>query len=256
MAHEKYATVGRRHGAVAIIPARGNSKGIPRKNLIDFCGRPLLSWSILQARAAETVDAVYVSSDNDEILDVAEREGAVPIRRPAEFATDTATSESALAHAIEKIEATRQEAVSIVVFLQTTSPLREPGDIDAAVRKMDADAADSLFSGARAEHLFLWEPTETGMRSVNFDWLHRRRRQDMTPQYYENGNLYLFRPQVLRTHNNRFGGKIAVVEMPWWKSWEIDTTEDVELCTWYFRERLLQIWSTRATLMVGPEVRT
>src|SRR5260370_22112711 len=134
MPSEKAGRIQREHGAVAIIPARGNSKGIVRKNLLDFCGRPLLSWSILQARAAETVDNVYVSSDNDEILEVAKREGAVPIRRPAEFATDTATSESALAHALDDIETGRRKPISRDVFLPTTSPLREPGYIDAAGR--------------------------------------------------------------------------------------------------------------------------
>ena len=87
--------------------ARGGSKGIPHKNLIDFAGKPLLAWSILQARAAETVEAVYVSSDSEAILDVAATYGARLIRRPDKFATDTATSESALLHALDVIPGER-----------------------------------------------------------------------------------------------------------------------------------------------------
>jgi N-acylneuraminate cytidylyltransferase len=89
---------------VAIIPARGGSKGIPGKNLIDFCGKPLLAWSILQAAAAKSVDEVFVSSNDPEILAVAQQFGARPIVRPPELATDHSSSEEALDHALGEIE--------------------------------------------------------------------------------------------------------------------------------------------------------
>ena len=87
---------------VAIIPARGSSKGIPGKNLIDFCGKPLLAWSILQAAAAKSVDEVFVSSNDPEILAVAQQFGARPIVRPPELATDHSSSEEVLVHADRK----------------------------------------------------------------------------------------------------------------------------------------------------------
>lgn len=224
---------------VAIIPARGNSKGIPRKNLVDFCGRPLLSWSILQASLAAEVDEVFVSSEDPEILDLARQEGATPIERPGALSTDQASSESALEHSLDEIGRQRRDPVSLVVFLQATSPLREPSDIDGAVRALVASNGDSLFSACRAEHLTLWEGEQGSLRSLNFDYTNRRRRQDMKPQYLENGSVYVFRPAVLRSHGNRLGGRICVYDMPFWKSWEIDERDDVELCAWYFRARLL-----------------
>ena len=141
---------------IAIIPARGGSKGIPGKNIMDFCGKPLLAWSILQAKAAKTVKQVYVSSDDRTILDVAVSFGALPIIRPAEFATDTATSEQVLHHAIGEIEQTTNKAIDLVVFLQATSPLRTPEDIDSAVNTLCDEEADSLFSMAVLDDFCVW----------------------------------------------------------------------------------------------------
>ena len=224
---------------VAIIPARGGSKGIPRKNLIDFCGKPLLAWSIIQVKLSQTVKEVYVSSDSDEILAVSEQYGAIGVRRPDELATDTATSESALLHALDEIERERKGNVDLVVFLQCTSPLREPRDIDGAVQALLAQDADSLFSYARLEDFFIWEQTPQGFASLNYDFRNRKRRQDVNPQYVENGSIYVFRPEILRKFNNRLGGKIAIYEMDFWKSWEIDSLDDKSLCEWYMRNRLL-----------------
>lgn len=140
-------------GAITIILARGGSKGIPHKNLINFAGKPLLAWSILQANSAKSVEEVYVSSDSDAILDVAARFGAKTIKRPDAFSTDTATSESALLHALDAITAERGAEPEHIVFLQATSPLREPSDIDGAVETFVSQAADSLFSDAVLDDL-------------------------------------------------------------------------------------------------------
>jgi CMP-N,N'-diacetyllegionaminic acid synthase len=131
---------------ICIIPARGGSKGIPGKNIMNFCGKPLLAWSILQAMQAKTVNAVYVSSDDAAILRVAEDFGAISIRRPDELSSDTATSEAALLHALDYIEKEKATKIDVVVFLQATSPLRESEDIDGAVQKLIYENADSLFS--------------------------------------------------------------------------------------------------------------
>ncbi|MFA5920956.1 MAG: acylneuraminate cytidylyltransferase [Methylococcaceae bacterium] len=223
---------------ICIIPARGGSKGIPGKNIMDFCGKPLLAWSILQARQAKAVNAVYVTSDDNAILRVAEEFGATPIRRPDELSTDTATSEATLLHAIDYIEKETATNIDVVLFLQATSPLRESADIDGAVQKMIDENADSLFSSARLEDFFIWQETEEGLKSLNFDFARRLRRQDVKPQYVENGSIYLFKPHVLRTTNNRLGGCIATYEMDFWKTWEIDSREDKALCEWYFMNRL------------------
>jgi len=225
---------------ICIIPARGGSKGIPDKNITDFCGKPLLAWSILQAQNAKNVQDVYVTSDSDHILSIAENHAAKIIRRPDELSTDTATSESALLHAIDTIESDGRK-VDLVVFLQATSPLREPRDIDGAIEKLVKEQADSLFSSAKLEDFFIWEKSDQGLVSLNYDYQRRLRRQDIKPQYVENGSIYIFKPEILREHNNRLGGLIATYEMDFWKTWEIDSLEDKALCEWYFGTRILKM---------------
>src|SRR5262245_58372852 len=114
--------------SVAIILARGGSKGIPKKNIIDFCGKPLMAWTIENC-AQGGCNSVWVSSDSAEILEVAEKYGAKTILRPAEISDDFATSESGWKHAIEYIEAQTGEKIDWVVAPQVTSPLREAKDI-------------------------------------------------------------------------------------------------------------------------------
>ena len=229
-------------GTVAIILARGGSKGIPNKNLIDFAGKPLLAWSILQAKAAKTVEAVYVSSDSQAILDVAKQYGAHPIRRPDEFATDTATSESALLHALDVIAKERGGEPARIVFLQATSPLREPSDIDGAVAEFQFQEADSLFSDAVLDDFCAWQEEDGVLKGKTFDPFNRGRRQDRKPLYLENGSIYVFKPSLLREKGNRLGGKIARYSMLYWKSFEIDTVENIELCEYFFRKHLLAKW--------------
>ena len=116
---------------VAIIPARGGSKGIPGKNIKEICGKPLIAWSIIQAQESNIIESVWVSSDSDEILSVAERYGARKIKRPENISTDDATSESAWIHAIEQIEKINRK-IDLVLGLQATSPIRSPKDIKKA----------------------------------------------------------------------------------------------------------------------------
>ena len=229
---------------IAIIPARGGSKGIPNKNLIDFAGKPLLAWSILQARAAKAIDVVFVSSDSPAILEVAVQYGASPIRRPDELCTDTASSESALIHALDSIAKEQGADPRTVVFLQATSPLREPADIDGAVAAFHSQGADSLFTDAMLDDLCAWQEEDGVLKGKTFDPFNRGRRQDRKPFYLENGSIYVLMPAHLRKTGNRLGGKIARYTMDYWKSFEIDTLEHVELCEYYFRKHLLPYWQT------------
>lgn len=215
---------------VAIIPARGGSKGIPRKNVIDVAGKPLIAWSILQAAAAFEIDSVWVTSDDDEILAVAESYGARPIRRPAEISGDRATSESAWLHALDVIEA-QGVPVDLVVAMQATSPLREASDLDGGVRALREKGYDSLLSVAEVEDFFMWRVAADGnAESVNYDYRDRKRRQQIEKRYLENGSFYVFRPEQLRRDNNRLGGRIGLFTMARHKMFQIDNPEDVELC--------------------------
>jgi N-acylneuraminate cytidylyltransferase len=213
----------------AIIPARAGSKGIPAKNLVPVCGHPLIAWSISQARAAAGVDSVWVSSDGDDILAVAEKYGAKPIRRPAELSGDTATSESAWLHAVDAIEA-QGETVDRVVGMQATSPIREPRDISEALQAVDRDGLDSLLTVVEVEDFFMWRAGASGPESVNYDYRTRKRRQAIEKRYLENGSFYVFPPRLLRSERNRLGGRIGMHVMERHKMFQIDNEADVALC--------------------------
>ncbi len=224
---------------VAIIPARGGSKGIPNKNLVPFCGKPLVAWSIKQIRAARGVGSVWVTSDSDAILQVAVEHGARAIRRPESISGDTASSESAWLHALDEIEKLGPP-VDLVVAAQATSPLREALDVERALEAFETQGYDSLFSGAELEDFFIWQQDrERGLVSLNYDSKKRERRQDVAKQFVENGSFYVFKPWVLRELNNRLGGKIGVSPMAFWKTFEIDSLESLEMCEALMRHYLV-----------------
>ena len=222
---------------IAIIPARGGSKSIPQKNIINFCGKPLIAWTIEQAQESNSIYDVYVSTDDKEIADIAMDWGAKVIKRPQQLARDTSSSEEALLHALDHIE--KKQAVDMVVFLQCTSPLREPEDIDNAVKQFLFYKADSLFSSTLFDDFCVWKKESDGLRSITFDYKNRGRRQDREPYYLENGSIYIFKPEILQKHKNRLGGKIIMYMMPYWKSFEIDTWEDLEICEYFMQKNIL-----------------
>ncbi|NLW91140.1 MAG: acylneuraminate cytidylyltransferase family protein [Syntrophomonadaceae bacterium] len=210
---------------IAIIPARGGSKGIPGKNIMDFCGKPLIAWSILQAKHTPEIDEVYLTSDSNEILDIAKEFGASTIVRPADIAGDTASSESAIEHALSVIG----NDVELVIMLQATSPLRKPDDLSKAIRQFREEKWDSAFSGAMLDDFLIWDLDQEGqLKSFNYDYLNRGRRQDRKSQYVENGSFYLFKPEIL-AQGNRMGGKIGVYLMEFWQTFEIDNRDDIKL---------------------------
>lgn len=216
---------------VAIIPARGGSKGIPGKNIIPFCGHPLLAWSVACAKKCRAISGVYVSTDSDEISAVARQFGAEVIWRPPEISTDTATSESALLHALDEIEKARASKVDCMIFMQCTSPLRETSELDGAIEKFQAENLDSLFSAAELEDMLVWKQEAGKLESWNYDYRNRKRRQDATErQFVETGSFYLTRPAILRQTGNRIGGKIGMWEVPFWKCFEIDSLEGLAFC--------------------------
>jgi len=223
---------------VAIIPARGASKSIPGKNIIDFCGKPLIAWTIEQALESSHIDEVYVTSDDKEILDIAAEYGAKIIKRPSELATDISTSEDALLHAITEIE--NDKEIELVTFFQATSPLREIDDINMAIERFFSEGADSLFSATLLNDFYAWEPDANGLRSITFDYKKRTRRQDNKPYYLENGSIYIFKPKIIKQYKNRLGGKIALYYMPFWKSYEINNPEDTEICKYYMKNKILK----------------
>lgn len=213
-----------------IIPARGGSKGIPRKNILEIAGKPLIAWSIEQARAARLVDEVWVSTDDGEIAEVSRSYGAEIWRRYQETATDTATSESAIA---EWMRHMRYESNHVIVFLQATSPVRQRCDIDNAIQALLATQADSVFS-ARIVEGYVWKQCE-GVLSAQYS---RRvpRQFNSVRTLEENGSVYVFRTDVLKTYNSRLGGHIEPYVMHPLDSFQLDEPSDIPLI-----EQLLEL---------------
>lgn len=220
---------------LVIIPARGGSKGLPRKNVRSFNGVPLVGLTIWQALQSRTVSRVVVSTDDSEIAEVAEQFRAEVVHRPAKISGDNASSELALLHALDKLKDEEAYEPDIIAFLQCTSPIRFPGDIDGAVETLLSENADSLLSVVPS-HRFLWTRTDGRVSSVNYDYTRRPRRQDKSPEFMENGSIYLFKPWVLRQYLNRLGGRIALFEMEASASVEIDSELDFELAQWIARQ--------------------
>lgn len=211
----------------AIIPARGGSKGIPRKNLKLLEGKPLIVWSIEQVLATRGLTP-YVSTEDEEIADVARGAGAQVIERPEELAGDATASEPVIEHAIGVItaEAGRPDQV---MFLQATSPLRLPGTLSRCLDEFAVTGADSMVGVVPAE-IFMWRrvPHVEALYPVDA----RPRRQDLRPEqlrYRETGSLYLTRTEIYERHHNRLGGSIELFVMDPLEGIDIDAEHDFML---------------------------
>ena len=202
---------------ISVIPARGGSKGIPLKNLVDIKGKPLIYYSI-QSSLKSNVDETWVSTDSVRISNIAGGLGARVQMRPDEIATDTSPSEETLLHFTENND------FDIMVFIQATSPLIKSTDINKGLEMMDKH--DSVFSVTK-EH---WIPRWT-MDVEPYEWEidNRPMRQDKSETYIENGAFYITKRKNLLESGLRYSGKIGVVEIPLSRSFQIDTLEDLEL---------------------------
>lgn len=217
---------------VAIIPARGGSKGIPHKNIQPLAGKPLLAHSIEQACAAHTIDHIIVSTDDGEIATVAQNYGAEVVWRPAAISGDTASSEAALLHALAYLQQTKRLLPELLVFLQCTSPLTRAEDIDGAVQALLAENADSALA-VTPFHYFLWRQDESGDAvGVNHAKQVRLLRQQRSPEYLETGAIYVMRTAGFLQAKHRFFGKTALYVMPAERCLEIDEPLDLSMADW------------------------
>ncbi|MGO2861078.1 MAG: cytidylyltransferase domain-containing protein [Brevibacterium sp.] len=216
---------GRPHRAVAIIPARGGSKGIPLKNLQKVAGISLLARAINAAKATPSIDRVVVSTDHAGIAAEAIRAGAEVADRPAEIAGDTATSESALIHTLGSLG----EDFDTTVFMQCTSPFIDSASIDNAVRTVRSGEADVVFSAVE-DHSFLWRLDDGEQAvAVGHEASFRPRRQDRAKHFNETGAFYVMRTDGLLEHEHRFFGRIGIEEVPPEHAREIDDMSDLTL---------------------------
>jgi N-acylneuraminate cytidylyltransferase len=211
---------------LAIIPARGGSKGIPRKNILPLLDKPLIAYNIEQARLSRQVSRVVVSTDDSEIAAISRQYGAEVVWRPAEISGDSASSESALLHALDHLRQAQGYQPDLLVFLQCTSPLTLAEDIDATVEALLAAGADSALA-AIPFHYFIWKTGEDGSaEGVNHDRRVRPLRQEREPQYLETGAVYVMRVPGFLQAKHRFFGKTALHIMPAERRLEIDDPVD------------------------------
>jgi N-acylneuraminate cytidylyltransferase len=212
---------------LAIIPARGGSKGVPRKNVRLLAGRPLIAWTIEAALQAQAIDRVVVSTDDDEIAAVAAAAGAEIIRRPPELAQDTTPTEPALLHVLDTLQAAEDYQPEAVVLLQCTSPLRGPETIDDCAALLHQTGCDAVMTVTPMQHWYLAGTLgDGGLYQPEYDYLKRPRSQDMPEKYRENGAVYVTRTETLRRVGNRLGGEVRVVVMDPVRSVDIDSEAD------------------------------
>lgn len=174
---------------LAVIPARGGSKRLPRKNLLDLSGKPLITWSIEAGLKSKYIDKVIVSSDDTEILEVSRMYGADTLERPKKLATDTATTFDTIKHTLEKIE-----KYDYIILLQPTSPLRTTEHIDEAIELLENKNADAIISTCEMDHSPLWSNTiDESLSLISFlkDDIVNKRSQDLDKYYRLNGALYI-----------------------------------------------------------------
>jgi N-acylneuraminate cytidylyltransferase len=210
----------------AIILARGGSKGIKKKNLFIINKKPLIYWSIKDCLKSKIISETWISSDDNQILNVAKKLGARTIKRPKKLSSDKASSDSAWEHAIKYIRKTNR--IDFVVGVQPTSPIRSSNDFDNALKKFFSNKYESLFSASDFETFFTWNINNKKIKP-NYNFNKRPRRQQLKKSILENGSFYIFNAKLFLKFKNRLFGKIGFYLMEKHKTFQIDTLEDAYL---------------------------
>ena len=211
---------------VSIIPARGGSKEIPKKNLFNLCGKPLLHYSLSACVHAKHVSEAWVSSDCDDILTYAQSQGGLALKRPEALCIDTASSESALIHFAENTN------FDLMIFVQATSPMITPDIIDKAFEYyLNHDNLDSLVSG-HLDSGFWWND-----KKPLFDPLNRPTRQQQGNLYKESGMFYILSRDLLLSSRCRYSGVAEIYPVDRMLSLEVDSMEDLRLIEFIMNRR-------------------
>ena len=205
---------------VAIIPARGGSKGVERKNMQVVGGETLIARCVKTAMRANSIATVICTTDDPEIAVEASLHGAKTLMRPRQLATDTASSEAVITHALCELVRT-YDMFSVVAFLQCTSPLLCPSDIDACCDAVLHCEYDSAFCYVPF-HGYVWDVAD------RLGYPPRSRRQAEPHRGLETGSCYAFRPDNFLEEGTRFCGRVKMVKQRWPIHIEIDTPEDLE----------------------------
>ena len=222
---------------VAIIPARGHSKGILRKNLQLINGKPLVAHSIEAALSTNSLDRVVVSTDDPEIRSISIQYGADVIVRPDNISGDTASSESAILHVLDELEKRENYVPEVTVFLQCTSPLTKPADIDNCIKLLIHQNADTALT-VTDFHYFIWGLDERGDAiGINHEKSIRNMRQERKNQFLETGAVYVMRTEGFKIHRHRFFGRTVMHYVPIERCLEIDEAVDLKTAEILMSER-------------------
>lgn len=221
---------------LGVIPARGGSKGVPRKNLYPIAGKPLIAYTIEAALASEMLTDTIVSTDDVEIARVSREFGAeVPFMRPPELATDTAQAVPTIQHGVREMEKLRGAKYDVVVMLQPTTPLRTADDIDACLRKLLDTNADSVISvvDVGGNHpVRMKKIVDDVLVDYDTEAIENMPRQDLPPVYLRAGSVYATRRDVVMEQNSFKGAVSRPYIIPPDRAVNIDTMEDMIVAEW------------------------
>lgn len=223
---------------IAIIPARGGSKGLPGKNILPLCGKPMIAYAIEEAKKSKYIDHVVVSTDDQKIADIALQYGAeVPFLRPDFLASDTAQAVDNYIYTIERLSKEWNIAIDEFVVLQPTSPLRIVEDIDGAIELFLRKKADSVISYTSEAHPVHWHKyLDDEGRFIDIFDATIANRQDLKKSYYPNGAVYVFKVSMIKERKYYTDNSFAFV-MPRERSVDIDYKEDFEYVEFLMRRR-------------------
>lgn len=215
---------------LAIIPARGGSKGLPGKNIRPLLGKPLIAWSIEHAQKSELVDEIFISTDSQEIADVAEQNGVkVPYLRPAELASDSAPSSGFVMHTIEEYRK-KNIFFDYILLLEPTSPIRKDGDIDAAIKlavdNPDKDGVVSLGEVHMEHPAIVKTVTEDGVILPFVDTQKVTQRQQLGKAYFPYGVVYLVKVDTFLKNKIFYGENSLPLFIDRWQCYEVDDIYD------------------------------
>ena len=202
-----------------LITARGGSKSIPKKNIIKISKKPLIAYSILASRES-IVDETWVSTDDNQIKEVSIKWGAKVIDRPKELATDTILNEPSLIHFADQVE------FDWLVFIQPTGPFIKSKYINIGIEMVKSGKFDSVFTATLKHWIPKWSKD---IKPIEWEIEHRPRRQDREEYYEENGMFYITSKKCLLDSGLRYSGRIGIVDIPSYDSFQIDSKDDLEL---------------------------
>ena len=231
---------------LAVIPARGGSKGLKNKNIKNLCGHPLIAWTIKKAKQSKFIQKVVVSTDSKKISEISKKYGAsVPFFRPKKYATDKANDFVVLKHALDFFK-NKGENFDYIIMLQPTSPLRDLNDIDNSIKRVLKENIEALVSVSKLDvhhprFIYSIKNNDSLVPFLKKNKSSDVRRQDLEPLYFLEGSIYISKIKSLIKHKTFYHNKTVAYKLPKWKSLEIDDIEDLYIAELYIKKKKLTL---------------